>query len=973
MHTQSETLSGRYRLLSQTPIPEIGAEVYIYEHIQTAAQVMYISNEDTNKVFTISFKTPPQDNTGCPHIMEHSVLHGSRHFPAKETFNELAKGSMKTFLNAFTGLDRTMYPIASTNDKDFINLMRVYLDAVFYPNVHTNPLILAQEGWHYEVDEQTGELTYNGVVYNEMKGAYSSPESILFRFIQQVQLPDTPYQYDSGGDPDYIPELTWDKFKAFHNTYYHPTNSFVYLYGKLDIEAALEMLDKDYLGQFERGQQADIPKQTPFAQPVTVRKRYPIAAKDNPEDKYYLSLNYACSEATDTVEMFSLRVLTSILMNMENSPLKLAILQSGLAKDSFAFLYTAARQSNLSFVLKHLRQEDIPALQALVHKVLTELVRDGIDKDIMEAVINSTEFFLREAELGDFPKGLYYNWFTLDSWLQGGNPVTALAFEPIVHLWRTGLTEPYFEGLITKYLLHNPHSSAIILEPEPGLIEARNQQLQQQLAQKKADLTDRELEDIKAATRALTAWQVASDTPEDLAKIPFLELSDIERTVEEIPTEVETTGKSTILQHNIQTNGIVYLNFWFDASQLKEEDLPWLSLYTDLVGRLDTAKHDFATLSNEINKHTGGINLGFEVLHHYHDSELLLPKLVLSGKAVHDKVDKLLELELDCLTGTVFEDKERIRQLLRETISRCQMQLLNSGHDTAINNLLGNQFVQYRWEEMTSGRLYYLFLKDLDARFAERHEELHSRLNDIRRRFFSRRNLVMGLTGSETDILPVRSLLPTFLAGLPDTTVQRDMRHSALEQVKLGLTAPINVQYCAKGGSFKQLGITYTGKLSVVNRVLRSDFLVQEIRQKGGAYGTFSGISRNGFLYCCSYRDPNLEQTLKAYDKTGEFLRGFQCSPREFDKFIIGTISNLDMPLTPATQGRTADERYLTGITTQDRQLNRDEVLSTTIEDVRQAAGMFDTVMQQNLYCVVGNEQTLKEQESLFDRLESLL
>lgn len=964
------TENKNYKLIRSKEIREIHCNTHQFEHIKTGARVLFLQNDDPNKAFNIAFKTPPEDSTGCPHILEHSVLNGSQHFPAKNTFTELVKGSMKTFLNAFTGSDRTMYPFASTNDQDFLNLMEVYLDAVLYPNIYTNEDILKQEGWHYELFKPEDEIVYRGVVYNEMKGAFSSPESVLFRKIQQAQLPDTPYSFESGGDPEVIPDLTWERFKAFHKRYYHPSNSWIYLYGNLDIEKVLAFMDEKFLSKFDKIEPgSDIPMQTPFVQIKTLEESYSIASNDNPDGKYYLSLNFTCNNILDIKTVSAMSALSDILMDSAASPLKLALQSSGLCADSFAAFDDSCQQPTLVIICKYIKAENLTVLKNFIFDELRKIVQTGIDKKLVEAVINSKEFTWREADMNRFPKGLYYSIVSSRSWLHGGDPLSFLEFEPILAELRKGLNEPLFEQLIEKYLLNNPHSSQVILKPVQGLVAHKDEKARQILKTYKETLSEDQIKALVQDNLRLQAWQSEPDTADDIAKIPFISLQDIRKDADPLDLEVERHGSITLLKHNVPTNGIVYLNAFFDLSHISEQDLPWVELLTELMGKLDTVNYSFAELANEIDINTGGINAELSLFDDSKDLSRVQPRLSITGKCITAKTERMIQLLSEYALNITFENVERIRQLIAEVKSGIQMSIMSAGHLVATRRMLAQNSLAHKWQDAISGITYYSFLLSVESQLGQDPATVTEKLRSVLRNSFVKENLLISITASNEELMQTWGLVPILIdkitvAKLPALKQQFNPQHK-----NEGITAPVNIQYCAQGGNYSKLGYKYSGKMMVLSNILRNDFLMQELRVKGGAYGIMVNFSRYGYMSFCSYRDPNLTETLATYNLVADYLKNFQCSERDFEKYIIGTVAELDMPLTPSRRGYTADLYYITGLTFADRQQLRDEVLSTTIEDIRSYADLVADVMKQKQYAVFGVENKIKENSSLFDEI----
>ena len=971
--TQKKLLYG-FQLIDKKEIKEIKVTAYRYQHLQSGAELMHYECDDDNKVFMIGFKTVPEDNTGCPHIMEHSVLNGSKNFPAKSTFMELVKGSMNTFVNALTFTDMTCYPVASTNNKDFINLMRVYLDAVFFPNIYNEPNILHQEGWHLELTSEDAPLKYKGVVYNEMKGALSSPENSINRKSRQAQFPDTPYGFESGGDPEAIPELTYEKFIAFHQKYYHPANSKITLYGDMDIEETLKIIDEEYLSQFEdNNEKVQISLQEPFGKTKVLKMEIPVEEGKDIEDQYYLALNWTYGQITDKYLSQTLKALAEMLMDTPASPLKKAIQDSGYAKDSTIVVEDDILQPTVFLLCKQVKKENIEPLTKLIKQELKRIVKEGLDKKLIEAVINKMEFNLREAQYRFYPRGLIYALNSQGLWMHNGNPVDKLAFEPMLKELRKGLKEPYFEELIEKAILNNKHSSQITFVPVPGLIQKMEQETAEKLAALKKKMTKKEIAKLIEFNKKLIQWQQEPETKENLEKIPMLSLSDLNPEAKHYPTEEDIWNDIKLLKHPANTNGIVYFKSYFDLAHAEEEDLPWIKLYTQLVEWMNSENYSYAKRSTEIDSNTGGIYLDIALYNSYQTPDDILPKILLRGKAVKNKFGKLMELASDFALKPLFDEPERLKKLLAELKAKSEAMLSFRGHTIAIQRMLKPLSQIYHWIDITNGLGYYHFLCDLVSNMDSAIDEIIEELNWIKKTFFTTHNMIISIT-ADADIIPSAiEKLGTFADNVSTEAFAPVESHFAVRQFNEGIYAPVQVQFCAKGGNFFRKGFSYSGKLRVLNNILRSSYLYQELRVKGGAYGNMSDFTLGGYLYFVSYRDPNLRETLEVYNTIPEFLRNFDCDKREFDKYVIGEISSLDFPLTPEGMGDKADEDYITGFTFEDRQQIRDEVLSAKIEDMRNYAELIEAVMSKNHYAVFGSETKVKEAADLFDAITPAL
>lgn len=973
MNLKKGDMTNGFRLQEITEIRELNSKGLMFIHEKTGAQLLYVQNDDDNKVFSIAFRTPPPDSTGVPHIMEHSVLCGSRKFPVREPFVELAKGSLNTFLNAMTYPDKTVYPIASRNDKDFVNLMDVYLDAVFYPNIYDQPETLMQEGWHYDLESLDKPLSYKGVVYNEMKGAFSSPEQVLFRKIQESLYPDTPYANESGGDPDYIPDLTQEDFLAFHKKYYHPSNSYIYLYGNGKIEDHLKFINEEYLSHFDKAEiDSAIPKQAPFTEMRRQEVEYSISPQDNPDDKTYLSLNFAVGKSTDPFQYLAFDILQYLLLDNPAGPLKKALLDAEIGKDVFGSYGNYLLQPSFSIVVKNANEDDEKVFVELVEKTLRELVAKGIDKKLIEASINYREFKLRESDFGSSPKGLVYGLRCLDSWLYGGDPTIHLRFENTIEQIKEALTQPLFEELIEKYLLNNTHSSLLVVKPKPGLSEQRDQEIHEMLQAYKAQLSNAGIQEILSNSQSLMRKQTEADSPEDLAKIPMVELSDIETQAENLPLVEQEVAGIKLLFHPIETNGIAYLNLWFDSSAVPMELIPYASLLTTLLGKMSTKEHHYEDLSNEIDIHTGGMHYSLQALALNGKDGEFLPKLVVNSKALVGKVPELLALLEEIINGTVFQDARRLKEIIQETRSRMEMIINQAGNQVAMSRLSSYFSPAGKYTELTSGVAFYHFLCDVEENFDSKSSELVEKLERAVQLIFRKNNLVAGITISEKEYPRFAGQFESFAHRLSKEEYPSTPFSFREEAYNEGLLTPSKIQYVAKGYSYLRMGYTYSGTLQVLRTISNLDYLWNRVRIQGGAYGVSVSFTRSGMMIFTSYRDPNLKETLEAYNGLTDYLANFDADEREMKKYIIGTISRLDTPLTPQMKGERSELYYFTGLTQESIQKERDEILATTARDIKELSGLTADVVKNDYLCVVGGQSKIQQNKDLFKNMVSV-
>ena len=965
---ENEILHG-FRLLKQQTVPEIDAKAYAFVHEKSGARLFFLENDDDNKVFSISFRTTPADDTGVAHIVEHSVLCGSRKYPLKEPFVELVKGSLNTFLNAMTFPDKTMYPVASRNDKDFQNLMDVYLDAVFYPSMKETPEIFQQEGWHYEIDNAEEPLRYSGVVYNEMKGALSSPDDVLENKIMLSLYPDTTYGFESGGDPDAIPTLTYEDFCAFHSRYYHPSNSYIYLYGTMDIEEKLAYLDREYLAAFDRIEpHSEIALQQPFRDMARKEDFYSISEGEKESEKTFLALNWLVGEADNAEAMLALEILQHALLQTEAAPLKKALMDAKIGKDVSASFEDALRQPYMSIIVTSSEAERAEEFCRLTEEAMRSLIENGIDKTLLEASINRLEFKAREADFGTFPKGLVYNIKIMNSWLYDADPALYLYYEELCQKMREGLKGRYFEEVLEKYLVKNAHRSLVVLKPSKTLSSEREAALSEALEKKKQALTHEEIERIIEMNKRLKERQESSETAEALATIPLLELSDIRREVEKLPlTEREIEG-CKVLHSDIFTNKIAYVNLYFDAQGVPQEHIPYLFLLTELLDAVDTESHTYAELSNLSNLHTGGISYENSAAVRNGEPDSCMPMFRVRARAFVRKLPELFSFLAEVLTESKFTDKKRIEELCGQCRAVMEARVMSASQRSMAARIASylSPAGAYNEQAMLS---FYGFIADLTDHFEERFEELSQILASLLPLVFTKGNLTIGVTLAEAEYATFAEEAAKFCRRLPQVKAEPQVYHFDVRAKNEGILSSSRVQYVGKAANFLHLGFSYTGSMSVLETILRYDYFWTKIRVQGGAYGAFTQFSRVGFLFFGSYRDPNLRETLDVFNKTADYLRGFDVSDREMVKFIIGTISTVDAPLTPQLKGLAAQDGFLRHVTEADRQKSRDEILATRQADIRALADVVDACMQENVLCVFGNEEKLKENAGLFGGL----
>lgn len=964
---------GAYCLENITNLDGVNAIGYIFRHNKTKARVVVISNDDDNKVFTIGFRTPPSDDTGVPHILEHSVLCGSRKFPSKDPFVELAKGSLNTFLNAMTYSDKTVYPIASCNEKDFHNLMDVYLDAVFYPNIYKKEEILKQEGWHYELEDVDSEITYNGVVYNEMKGVFSSPEEQLMRAIQSSLLKDTPYSYESGGDPDSIPDLSYEDFLNFHKKYYHPSNSYIYLYGDMDFMKELSYIDEEYLSDFdEENIDSAVAVQTPYEEQLDIEEYYSISDSEELEDNTYFSYNVVVGTSLDTKLYVAFQILDYVLLSAPGAVLKKALIDSGIGNDIFSSYDNGILQPTFSIISKGANDKDKEAFINTIRSTLVDIISNGIEKRSLLAAINFYEFKYKEANFGRYPKGLMYGLQMFDSWLYDDKkPFIHLQTEEVFKFLKEQIDTKYFENLIKTYILENNHSTIVTVKPKKGLVAENEKKVAKLLAEYKDTLSDSQLERIIKQTKDLKKYQQEPSSKEDLEKIPLLNIEDIEKKTQKLYNEELTISDVKVIYHDIFTNGIGYIKFAFNINNLSEEMMQYASLLLSVFKQVDTTNYSCNQLSNEVNINTGGIGFSTRTLSQTKEKGSYIPLIEINAKTFYDKIDKTLELMEEILYNSKLDDKKRLKEIISETKSQLRMSINQSGNASSANRALSYIFKSAYQKEIAEGIGFYEFIAELDKSFNEKTDEIIQKLILARKLIFRKDNFILSYTGDNDVRNDLAKGLFTFKNKLYDEKVNDSFEFN-IDKKNEGFKTSSKVQYVATAGNYLESGIKYTGSLSVLQVIFSYEYLWINIRVKGGAYGAMCSFTRSGQGYFTSYRDPNLYKTYEIYKNAAKYVAEIDIDDRDMKKYIIGTISNIDTPLTPAAKGDKSFYSYLLGYSMETYQKERDEILATTQETIRSLAPAIKAITDSQVICAIGNENKIEEEKEYFKEVKSV-
>lgn len=963
-----------YEILEQRQIEELNSLGTILRHKKSGARVFLLSNDDENKVFTIGFRTPSGDSTGVAHILEHSVLCGSEKFPAKDPFVELVKGSLNTFLNAMTYPDKTVYPVASCNEKDFQNLMDVYMDAVLHPNIYREQKIFEQEGWHYELESPEAPLTLNGVVYNEMKGDFSSPESLLDLETRRALFPDTSYRFESGGDPDEIPTLTYERFLEFHSTYYHPSNSYIYLYGDMDMAEKLSWLDEEYLSHYDQIEvDSALRMQRPFEKPVEREVFYSITEDEEGEEEGYLSLNTVVGTDVDPKLYVGFQILEYALIDAPGAPLKQALLDAHIGQDIFGGYGNGILQPYFSIIAKNAGKDKKEEFLTVVRETLAKLADEGINRKSLLAGINFYEFRYREADYGSFPKGLMYGLQCFDSWLYDAEPMMHLAYRDTFQFMKEQVEQGYFEDLIRRYLIGNPHEAVVVATPEKNLTAKKDRELEEQLQQRKASMTREELEELAARTRALKAYQDEPTPKEILEKIPLLSREDIGADPAKLYIEEKNLADVKVLHHEMFTAGIGYLKLLFDTSRVPEEDLLYVGLLKSVLGYVNTENYSYGDLFSEIHMNTGGISLGVNSYVNLREKGQYVGMFEISARVLYEKLEFGFQMIEEILWRSVLEDEKRLGEIIGELKAKGQSKLMNASHSVAVSRATSYFSATSYFNELVGGITYYQFIEDLDRNFGKNSKEVIARLRSVMKQLFARENLLVSYTADAEGFSGLEKPLSHFVEGLERNDGPVLKRNFHMVKRNEGFKTSSQVNYVARCGSFGRAGYQYNGALRILKVIMSYDYLWNNIRVKGGAYGCMSGFGRSGEGYLVSYRDPNLEKTNEVYNGIPEYLEQFSVDERDMTKYVIGAISEMDTPMNPSAKGARSLSAYLSGVTYEMLVKERQEILHASVEDIRGLAGIVRAILSTDCICVVGNEEKIEKNRELFKEVKNLI
>lgn len=952
-------------------ISDVHSTAYLFLHKKSGARLLYLKNEDNNKVFNVAFKTPPTDDCGTPHILEHSVLCGSRKYEAKDPFNELAKGSLNTFLNAMTYADKTMYPIASCNEKDFHNLMDVYMDAVFFPKIYEKKEIFQQEGWRYLLKDADAPLEVTGVVYNEMKGALSDPESLLSGAISRSIFGKTTYGFESGGDPTAIPDLTYENFLDFHRKYYHPSNAYFYLYGNMNPLACLRHIDEGFLKEFlQSSALSEITETDCVKRGQIVHETYP-AAEEGEEGGSFLTYNLKVGKCIDPERIMALQILSYVLLETNASPLKTALMEAGICEETEGWFDSSTYEMVFSIVAKNADEKKVDEFIRIINGEWKRLISEGLPKDLLKGALRKYDFLLREEDYGSTPKGLIYCSRLMKRWLHGEDPCYSLRLLAIMEILKRGSGENYFEKLMEEVFLNNKDKTYVVFTPEKGKVQKETEAFTAKMEKRKEAMTQADFDEIKADAEKLNMFQKQEDTPEILAQIPLLEISEIDEAPQltKYLNEALAFGNS-FLHVPMESNGILYLKLMFDTSAVPQELLPYTGLLTDLLGKLDTENYSYQELPTVKNQVFGSFSLHNNIYNI--DASAYRSFVTVKEKLLEEDLDAAISMTEEILFRTKYDSVESMKKIVKSAKIKGENELLNNSHYFAIFYSGSNLFPGQRVEDITSGIRYYRFLCETDAQLEKDPAPIIEKMKETATLLFTRQNMNVALGSERADKTKIQEKLDAFQAKLPSREQAKAVYHFTIQPEKTAFTSTSGVLYNITSFDYQKHGMAFHGKYQVLKTIMNLEYLWNQIRVQGGAYGCGCKFMRSGFSYFYSYRDPNLKETYDIYQKLYEEIQNFNADGREMTKYILGTINGLDQPKTNMDRLNESISRFYKNITEEALIRERLEILHTTVADIHSCKNLLECIDSGNI-CSIGNEQKIKTSADTFTKIEPLV
>lgn len=962
-----------YNKIEERFIKDINSNSIIYTHKKTRAKIAILKNEDKNKVFYVGFRTPVNNDKGTPHILEHSVLCGSKAFPLKDPFVELVKGSLNTFLNAMTYNEKTLYPVASCNDKDFKNLMHVYMDAVFYPNIYDNKKIFLQEGISYKLENENDDLEYNGVVYNEMKGVFSNPDVLLDSKIHKELFPDTTYGFESGGDPKSIPSLSYEEFLDFHRKYYHPSNSYIYLYGDIDVEERLSWLDENYLSKFDYLEvDSSIMMQKPSGIIKEFEIDYSISEDEDEKDKTYYSITKVVSDALDNKLYYAFQILDYVLISMPGAIIKKALLDNNIGDDIYGGYDYGILQPTFSVYAKNATKEKKEQFLEVVNETLLQVVREGINKNALKAGLSVAKFRYREADYGTSPKGLIYGLNAMNSWLYDDKrPFLHLEANDTFEYLESKIESGYFEELIKEYLIDNNHGVIVSANPKKGLTNIEEKEIEKELLDYKNSLTSKEIKNIVTTTKELLKYQSEPTKPEDLLTIPLLERTDISKDSEPFINEEIIVDETKVVFHEVFTNKIGYVDIVFDTREVPDELIHYIAILRTVFAYMDTKKKNYIDLSNEIDINCGGFSNTLNI-YNKSDSDEYILGFEISSKLLYENFNYLSEILDEIINETIYNDEKRLKEIISEVKSKLQNYIVSSGHRAAALRSTTYFSETGMIKDMLESISFFGFIKDILKDFDNKKEEIIANICKVSELIFNKKNMVISFTADKEGLDLFMPVIKNINKSIKDREVVVAKRSLSLKKLNEGIKNSSQIQYVAQSGNFAKAGYEFVGYLRILKVILEYEYLWNNIRVKNGAYGVMADFTRKGDAYFVSYRDPNLLKTYEVFKNIPQFLEEFDPSDREMTKYVIGTISDIDIPLTPRIKGKRSFSAYMTNTSYETINKERTEILAVTKEDIKKLKGLIKEVLEQNNICTIGNEANINKASDIFENVYNI-
>ena len=951
-----------FRVINARHIDEINGDLYEMVHEKTSARTIWLKRDDENKTFAIAFRTTPVDDTGVFHILEHSVLNGSQRYPVREPFVDLLKGSLQTFLNAMTYPDKTVYPVSSRNDKDFINLMRVYLDAVFKPLAVENPNIFRQEGWHYEILDPEADPIYKGVVFNEMKGAFSSPDGVRSRYIMHSLFPDTCYGNESGGDPEHITDLTYQQFCDSHRKYYSPRNSFIFLDGDLNIDEALGIIDDEYLsGYTSDGDEISFEMQKPVAGEDTVIE-YEVSPEDDPAGKAQVAYGYVVGDYRDRLSNTALALLSQVLCGSNESPLKKAIIGNGLGEDVYFSIEDGLLQSFVEIDVINTDLEKEPQITETIKNELKRIISEGIDKQELNAVLSKAEFKAKERDFGNAPKGLVFALSSLDTWLYGGDPIKGIIRDDIYTQLREKMDTDYFEQLLQSLILDSKHHAKVLLKPSGTLGQIKAEKEKRKLAAAKASWSKEDIEELVDINKKLAVWQATEDTPEQQATLPVLHISDLKKTATKIPLEVcRHGGRNVVLKHELDTNGISYVTLYSDVSDFNLHQLSLLSLLSNILGQIATEKYDTVHLTQAINATLGEFGAGVSFAANKKNE--LTSAVTVTWSTLERNDLEGVDLIKEIMYNTRLDDLKAIRDIVRQIKTSMEQAFIAAGNRMGVLRVSSYDSEAGVSAEYANGYEFYRFIKNLEENWDSEAEKTINEMKELYSALFIRDRLTIGIASATKP-----RIVMAVLDDAPEGTVGPKAERKPLGHRREGIVVPANISYACMGSCTGRLPDDELGTMYVISNILTYDYLWNNVRVKNGAYGTGFAARGNAVRYM-SYRDPNPANSLRVFKNSVNYLKDFCSSDQNVEKYIIGTMGDFDPLMTVKTMAKRSDIDYFTDYDDESKQAVLDAILSCDKEKISKAVALLETVNKNDNVCVVGNKDAIENCKDQLDEI----